>query len=208
MSAGSSTAATAVHAEGGSLGATVDDRRIPGEVGIWLFILADMTVFGSFFVLYMVYLRRDPTVFARGQSTLIQGFGIVNTLVLLLSSLLVAYGIRAIKRGQIQTGPKLFIGATICGLVFAFLKILEWNTKVADGITPATDNFYMLYFQLTGVHFFHVVVGLGVLYFLTRTARMTSVSPARMAAAESGACFWHLVDLLWIVIYPLLYLIH
>ena len=87
------------------------------------------------------------------------------------------------------------------------LKIVEYSGKVSVGITPLTNEFFMFYFAYTGIHLLHVLIGLGVLVFLTLKARRTSCSPREMRTFESGGVFWHLVDLLWIVLLPLLYLV-
>jgi nitric oxide reductase NorE protein len=101
----------------------------------------------------------------------------------------------------------MFLAAIGCGVVFSANKYFEWGAKVTEGLTPATNNFYMLYFILTGLHFFHLIVGLAVLVFLVRTARLPKLSPARFGVSEGGACYWHMVDLLWIVLFPLLYFV-
>lgn len=209
MSADSSTGALLLREEGaGQESSRRREVHIPGEVGIWIFIFGDMVVFGAMFATYLFYRSRETALFAQSQQTLVQGFGVTNTLVLLVSSLLVVYGMRAMKQRLPRLAPWMFLGAIGCGLVFSAIKYLEWGAKLAEGLTPATNNFYMLYYLLTGLHFLHLIVGMGVLVFLARTARLPKLSPTRVAVAEGGACFWHMVDLLWIVIFPLVYLIH
>lgn len=182
--------------------------HVPGEAGIWIFILGDMTVFAFMFGTYLFYRNRETAVFERSQQTLHESYGVINTLVLLASSLLVAWGVRALRQRQTQIAMWMFVGAIGCGVVFSTNKYFEWGGEVGEGLTPATNNFYMLYFILTGLHFFHLIIGLGVLAFLVRTARRRQLSPTRFAVAEGGACYWHMVDLLWIVLFPLIYLIH
>jgi nitric oxide reductase NorE protein len=210
MTAASSAGAPLLTTGGAGQEPTPGTRRthVPGEVGIWIFILGDMVVFAAMFCLYLFYRGREAALFEQSQQTLVQGFGVTNTLVLLVSSLFVVYGMRAMKLGRSDVGPWMFVGAIGCGVVFTAIKYIEWSAKITEGLTPATNNFYMLYYLLTGLHFLHLVVGMGVLMFLARTARLPKLSATRFAVAEGGACFWHMVDLLWIVIFPLLYLLH
>ena len=91
--------------------------------------------------------------------------------------------------------------------LFVALKAVEYTTKVSQGHVPTQNNFYLYYFILTGLHLFHVLIGIAVLTLLFFQARNTELSPTRMGLVEGGACFWHLVDLLWIVLFPLLYLV-
>jgi nitric oxide reductase NorE protein len=153
---------------------------------------------------YLVYRGHETPLFQSSQKTLVQGFGALNTLVLLASSLFVVLGLRAMQRQQSRIATWMFVGAIGCGIAFSVSKCLEWGAKIGEGLTPATNNFTCL----TGLHFFHLVVGLGVLAFLAWTARTPNLSPTRYAAAEGSACYWHMVDALWIVLFPLLYLIH
>lgn len=183
------------------------ERRIPGEEGLWIFILGDMTVFAVFFATYLYYRGQQPALFIAGQHTLRQSYGVINTLLLLTSSLLVVMAVRAVRERHRGAAPLLFIGALGCGLGFTVLKFLEYGEKVSAGMTPATDSFYMYYFVLTGLHFFHLLLGMVALAFLVRAARRPELTDRQFAFVEGGACFWHMVDLLWIVLFPLLYLI-
>ena len=184
------------------------DPHVPGESGVWIFILGDMTMFAVVFATYLFYRGHETSLFERSQATLVPGYGVVNTLVLVISSLMVVLGMRAMRAQQARAATWMFVSAIGCGIVFSVSKVVEWSAKVGEGFTPATNNFYMLYFVLTGLHFFHLIVGIGVLAFLARTARLSTLSQSRFAAAEGGACYWHMVDLLWIVVFPLLYLVH
>jgi len=176
-----------------------------------VFILGDMTVFAVFFATYLYYRGEQRSLFAESQRTLVQGYGVTNTLLLLTSSLCVALGMRAVRRrlagAPTRAAPRLFGGALACGLGFSVLKFVEYGGKLAAGITPATNNFFMYYFILTGLHFFHLILGMGVLLYLIRAGRQATLSTRQFAFVEGGACFWHMVDLLWIVLFPLLYLV-
>lgn len=182
-----------------------DARHVPGEAGVWVLILGDMVVFAIFFATYLVYRAADTAQFAASQAQLNQTYGAVNTLLLLTSSLLVAAGVKALRTRNGTLAPWLFSAALACGLGFAGMKFLEYGEKIGAGLTPRTDDFFMLYYILTGVHFFHVVLGMGVLTALIVSARRRANAPMRFV--EGGACFWHMVDLLWIILFPLLYLV-
>jgi nitric oxide reductase NorE protein len=182
-------------------------RHTPGEDGTWIFILGDMTIFSAFFVVYLVYRSRDVALFNDSSEQLRQVYGVINTLLLLTSSLLVVVGIRAIRRHARTIAPWCFIGAFICGLGFAAMKWLEYGDKIHHDITPNTNEFWMYFYVLTGLHFFHLLVGMLVLVYLTAKSRKPILTVKEFAFIEGGACFWHMVDLLWIVLFPLLYFV-
>jgi len=183
-------------------------KHVPGEEGTWVFIYGDMMIFAVIFLTYLHYRGQQIDLFNDSQETLVRGFGAANTFLLLTSSLFVAVGIRAINRRRADLAPVLFIGAMACGLAFAALKFVEYGEKLSVGITPATNNFYMYYFVLTGLHFFHLIVGLAILALITRASSRTEHTAKQYALIEGGACFWHMVDLLWIILFPMLYLVN
>lgn len=182
-------------------------RRMPGEAGVWIFLFGDMVVFGVFFATFMVQRARAPELFDASRQTLSITIGLINTLILLTSSLFVVTGIRAIRADQRTTARLLFLATLGCGLAFVGLKAIEYTAKVHQGHTANQNAFYLYYFILTGLHLFHVLIGIVVLTLLAIQARRVEPGTTSMAVAESGACFWHLVDLLWIVLFPLLYLV-
>jgi len=189
-------------------GRTGRGRRLPAEAGVWVFIGGDLIVFGFLFVVYLGYRAKDPDLFARSQRALSVDAGAVNTLVLLTSSLLVVLAVRAIRAADPRVAPRLVLGAMTCGIVFATVKAFEYAHAIGHHHTPTGNEFFLFYFLLTGLHLFHVVLGLGVLTFLWSLAlRAHRLSPLGISFAEGCACFWHVVDLLWIIIFPLVYLI-
>jgi nitric oxide reductase NorE protein len=183
------------------------DRRVPGEVGTWVFIFGDMTVFAFVFATYLLARASDTELFHAGQRHLDATAGAVNTLLLLTSSLCVVAAVRATGRRRARAARWLFGGAIACGLGFTFNKYLEYSDEISRGFTPTTDDFWTYYYVLTGLHLFHLLVGLGVLTFAIRQAGNPRLTARRYAYVEGGACFWHMVDLLWIVLFPLLYLV-
>lgn len=182
-------------------------RRVPGESGTWVFLFGDMVVFGAFFATFMVERAKAPEVFDVARRTLHIGVGLTNTLVLLTSSLCVVVALGALRLGARHIAQRAVIGGMVCGGVFIALKVFEYHSLVTAGHGAGANHFYLYYFILTGVHLFHVCVGMAVLTFLLTQTRWRELSETRMGVVEGGACFWHLVDLLWIVLFPLLYLV-
>jgi nitric oxide reductase NorE protein len=182
-------------------------RHVPGEAGLWILILGDMALFALLFGVYLHYRAQAPELFRSSQLALNRTFGIVNTLLLLTSSLCVATGVRALRHRLRRIAPTAFAGAWLCGLGFVFNKYLEYSDKFAHGIKPATNDFWMYFFVLTGIHLVHLLLGMGVLTFCFVQARKRSLDARMFSFVEGGACFWHMVDLLWIVLFPLLYLV-
>jgi len=185
-------------------------RRIPGEEGLWVFLLGDMGIFALFFGTVVVTRADQPDVFHAGQQTLHPWLGIANTLLLLTGSILVVYGVRAIRAATGAAGG-FFAGALVCGLGFAAVKAVEYTLLVREGHTAGTDDFYMYYFVFTGIHLAHLAIGLVFLAFLIRVGLRSPAgelpSSARVRLVECGGCYWHMVDLLWLVLFPLLYLV-
>ncbi|MEE6176093.1 cytochrome c oxidase subunit 3 [Mycobacterium sp. 050134] len=182
-------------------------RHLPGEEGIWVLIFGDMTVFAILFGVYLYYRGAQPSVFAGSQLLLNRTFGAVNTLVLLTSSLLVVTAVRAVRRNAYELARRLIYGALACGGIFIVDKALEYGQKIAHGLVPASNQFFMYFYVMTGLHLFHVVIGMALLMFIARLTRRTALTARDLGYLESAACFWHMVDLLWIVIFPLLYLV-
>lgn len=182
--------------------------HVPGEPGIWILLCGDLLVFTVLFVVYLVKRGQAPELFATSQTHLNQTLGAVNTLVLLTSSLLVALALRALRSEQFRhRASALTYAAAGVGSLFVMIKAIEYHEKFAAGITPSTNEFFTYYFTLTGLHLAHVCIGLGVLLILARVARRPDPTPTNLAFFEGGGCFWHMVDLLWIVIFPLLFLV-
>ena len=182
-------------------------RRVPGEPGVWILLFGDMLVFAVFFVLFMYQRALAPDLFDASRHTLNVGIGLANTFILLTSSLFVVTAVRAVRARARAAARTLLAGALVCGLAFVGLKVVEYSAKIGDGHVPTENSFYMYYYVLTGLHLLHVLIGIVVLLSLLFVARVAEPSPTRMAFIEGGGCFWHLVDLLWIVLFPLLYLV-
>jgi nitric oxide reductase NorE protein len=165
-----------------------------------------MTVFALIFACFMADRRHDLALYERSRQALSLNFGGINTLILLTSSLLVVLGIDALKYGRPRLAPLCFGSATACGLAFIVSKIFEYSHKFAAGIGLQSNDFFMYYFIMTGMHLGHVVAGTVILAVLTLKSR--AVTPgSSLVVYESGATYWHMVDLLWVCMFPLLYLV-
>jgi nitric oxide reductase NorE protein len=175
--------------------------HLPADKDLWVFVLGDFVIFGSYFVVFMVSRHQERELFIESQRHLSLNIGVVNTLVLLASSWFVARAVQLTRSGEFERARKLTVGGGLCGVVFILVKAYEWATKIAQGHTFPSNNFFMYYYMLTGVHLFHVAIGLvflGVVYAELRNRK-------RVAPVETGATYWHMVDLLWVVIFALLY---
>jgi nitric oxide reductase NorE protein len=184
----------------------VKPRRLPGVDGVWVFIGADSVIFAILFLTFMQDRLKNPALFEASRHTLDMNLGGIDTLILLSSSWSVALAIQALKRDLTDRVPRYLLGGVLTGLMFVVSKSTEYFAKFAHGITPGTNPFYMWYFTLTGIHLVHVLLGTSLLTYLWINSRRRGYSSAHRAVPESVASFWHLVDLLWIVLFPLLYL--
>ena len=183
------------------------ERHVPGEVGVWVFIFSEMIVFAVLFFTFLDSRAKDPELFETSRRTLHQTNGVILTVLLLTGSVLVAMAVGAVRRAQLRQAEKLIIGAVTCGVAFAVLKVFEYRDKISHDLTPKTNDFFTWYYVLTGLHWFHLTIGLTILLLMLRHVRKPALSVRQFRFVEGGACYWHMVDLLWIVLFPLLYLV-
>ncbi len=172
---------------------------LPGNPLIWVLILGELLVFGAFFAFYGVARAQEPEVFAASQQVLDPLLGGVNTLVLLTSGLFAALAIEACAAGRVRRCRQWLLGAMALGGVFSVVKVVEYGDKMAQGFTLEANTFFTFYYLLTGFHFAHVIFGLGLLGLVVWRTSMANV--------ETATAFWHMVDLIWILLYPMLYLL-
>ena len=177
--------------------------HLPGDGAMWFMVLGDLVIFGAYFLLFMVYRTRAPQEFLNSQQHLSLGLGVANTLVLLTSSWFVARGVLAARGGNPALAIRMFYGAGAFGIAFLAIKAYEWTTKIVHGYTNATNDFFMIYYMMTGIHAFHLTLGLLILGIAVNELRVPH--RRRMWMVEAAATYWHMVDLLWIVIFALLY---
>jgi len=187
------------------------------KLGMWLFLFTELLLFGGMFILYAVYLTRYPHEFSSAGRQLDVVFGTVNTVVLLTSSLLVAMAVTAIQRDERTLAIRLLYGTVFCAGIFMAIKYVEWSAKIHHGIFPGSPHllegapgesvFFSLYYMTTGIHGLHVVIGASLLTWIASKVKRGSVHGGDFVLLENGALYWHLVDLIWIFIFPLYYLV-
>lgn len=184
-------------------------RRLPGIEGVWVFVGADSAMFVMLFGSFMYYRALNPAVFEASRQTLDLNFGGINTLVLLTSSWFVVLAVHAAKNHEMRAVPKWLAGAILCGVAFMVSKAVEYTQKISAGLSGGVNDFYMYYYSMTGLHLAHVIGGTVVLTVMWRRARANANAYAGedVARLEAGATFWHMVDFLWVMIFPLLYLV-
>jgi nitric oxide reductase NorE protein len=183
------------------------DARVPGETGIWVLILGDLAMFGLFFATFTYYRNQDLAVFQTARTALAPALGALNTVLLLTSSLFLARGLNAYRNGAAAAGRLQVLLAWLLGLGFVIDKVIEYRGLGAQGLGPGSNDFFLFYFMLTGIHLVHVLIGLGVLWWVRTRMSRPDLTHANIGAVECGALFWHMVDLLWIVLFALLYLL-
>ena len=181
--------------------------KIPGEEGIWVFVAGDLIVFAVFFILIALGHIQQPEVFAASRQYLDLWTGIVDTLLLLTGSWFVALGVEKCRTGHDSSVSGYFSLALLCAFGFVINKVFEWGDKISAGFNPSTNDFFMYFFVFTGIHLVHVLIGIAVLLVLRATSRKPTINTANIRTCESGAIFWHLVDLLWIALFALFYLL-
>lgn len=185
----------------------VAQARIPAELGVWLFILLDMCIFALYFWVYLWDKSAHPDQFLLGQATLDQNFGALNTVLLLTSSYFAAAAVRAARVGDLKV-YRLNIKLTMTlGVGFLAVKTIEYSQKFEAGLHIATNEFYRYYFAFTGLHLVHVIIGLSFLSYLLFSIRTPEQLRAKIPSVEGGGLYWHMVDLLWIVLFTLIYLV-
>ena len=187
------------------------------RLGMWLFILSELLLFGGMFILYSAYRYKNPVDFHHASMELEVVLGTLNTIILLTSSLTVATSIAAIQRGRRKLSMVLLMATLALGLLFLVNKGFEWGTKIEHGIYPNSQIllgrtkgevlFFGLYYVMTGLHGLHVLVGVGVLSVMLILIEKDKINQMHFAPLENSGLYWHLVDIIWIFLYPLFYLI-
>ncbi|MGC8857819.1 MAG: cytochrome c oxidase subunit 3 [Ignavibacteria bacterium] len=188
------------------------------KMGMWLFLLIELLLFGGMFLLYASYRFIYSDNFKVAAGRLDVTVGTVNTIILLTSSLTVALSLAAIRNKQKIFSLYLLLFTIVCGGAFLVNKYFEWSTKIHHGIYPKGPEmanlsdgevlFYGLYYTMTGLHALHVLVGLiflAIVFYLVYKDRITYDNSQKL---ENAGLYWHLVDIIWIFLFPLFYLIH
>jgi nitric oxide reductase NorE protein len=192
-----------------SLSAPHGNRRdLPGDLAMWCFILAELLVFGVFFLAYAFARTHDVELFNASQLELDRTSGVINTVLLITSSYFVVFAVNRIRYGHSRACARWLIAAIACGGAFLAVKLSEFSAKVEAGINMSTNTFYMFYLGLGFFHFMHVVLGMIILGAVALKAWRGGYQASNYAGVETGAAYWHMVDLVWIVLFPLIYLLN
>jgi cytochrome c oxidase subunit 3 len=187
------------------------------KVGMWLFLCTEILLFGGLFLLYSVYRYRNPQEFRAASHELDRILGTLNTAALITSSLSVALAGHALAQRRPRRTMSLLGVSLALGATFLVVKGFEWGAKFAHGLYPGSPVllakakgeilYFGLYFMMTGLHALHVLIGMGLLATVLVLVRRGRVNPGHPVLLENSGLYWHLVDLIWIFLFPLFYLI-
>ena len=183
-------------------------RYPPGDFMIWIFIYAELLVFGILFLAYAFARSRHVALFNESQLHLNRTAGAVNTLVLITSSYFVVRAVAAIRADRVQACARWLLAAVAMAGIFVVVKLSEYAAASAHGITMSTNTFFMFYWSMTFFHFMHVLLGMVILLAVWWKARHGAYSAAEHTGVETGASYWHMVDMVWIILFPLVYVMH
>jgi cytochrome c oxidase subunit III len=191
---------------------------VGSRMGFWLFLFSELILFGGMFIVYAVYRFKHPDEFRLAASELDSFTGTVNTMILLTSSLTIAMSITSLQRNKRRLSLFLVVMTVLLGLVFLINKYFEWAHKFSIGLypqSPVLDSkpqgeilYFGLYYVMTGLHGLHVIIGMGILVFMSVFIYKGIINENSYVRLEVGALYWHLVDIIWIFLFPLFYLIH
>jgi cytochrome c oxidase subunit 3 len=198
---------------------TIDIHRDDeaSKTGMWLFLFTEMLLFAGLFVVYSVYRFRNPTAFHLAAHELSIVVGTINTIILLVSSATIAMSITAIQKKSKKLAILLLAITILLGLVFLVNKYFEWGHHIKDQIYPGSAVlalrgqgdvlFYGLYYFMTGLHALHIIIGLIFIAVIARLIIRDKIDSGNFVLLENSGLYWHLVDLIWIFLFPLFYLI-
>jgi len=187
------------------------------KLGMWLFIFTELLLFGGLFLVYSIFRAEYPLAFHESSLELSVTIGAINTIVLLFSSMTIAMALTAIQKND-QKRALIFIGVTLfCAAIFLVNKYFEWGHKFemklypGSPLMPLLGRGYLLYFSLyffmTGLHALHIIIGMTLLVVCYFKVKSKNINSKDYVLLENGALYWHLVDLIWIFLFPLMYLI-
>jgi cytochrome c oxidase subunit 3 len=190
---------------------------VGARLGMWVFIFTEILLFGGLFLVYAVMRHRYADDFHLAAHQLNTFIGAMNTIVLLVSSATVAMSVTAIQKGNTKHVTRFLLITLVCAAIFVVNKYFEWGHKIHLDLYPGSDLmvqlkhgavlFFSLYFFMTGLHLLHLVVGASLLTVCLVKVRMGKVNREKYTLLENSALYWHLVDMIWIFLFPLFYLI-
>lgn len=182
--------------------------EVPGSFAVWIFIYAELTEFGLFFILFLVAKANFPVDFSQGPQKLSTLAGLGNTLILLSSSLCVVKAMAAIKIGNTKSTIRWLLLTIVAGGLYCAVKFWEYQRNGALGINPRDDYFIAGYYYIGFNHLLHVLIGMTTIGVVTIFTALGFYDANHHEGLESAATYWHMIDLVWIVIFPLLYVLH
>ena len=197
---------------------TVHRDDAASKIGMWLFIFTEILLFGGLFIVYSVYRFQNPIAFHLAGQELNDTIGTLNTVLLLISSMTIAMSITAMQKANIRLAL-ILLGTTVAlGIWFLVNKYFEWGVKFEHGLYPGSPllpqlgrgdtMFFGLYFIMTGLHALHIIIGMIVIIWVMVYIKKQRIRPDKYVFHENAGLYWHLVDLIWIFLFPLFYLIH
>ena len=193
---------------------TLKEPYPPGDLAIWVIIYVEFITFALLFLGYAFSRRLDVELFNASQLAVNQTSGFINTFILITSSYFVVKAVQSIrnmtqesqKESNVQAS-KWLLSAIMCGIAFLGVKVTEFSHIFGMGIHLSTNKYFMFYIMLTVFHFLHVLLGSGILFIIYKKTKIYGYLPNDSKGIETGASYWHMVDLLWIVLFPLVYII-
>jgi len=186
---------------------SVEAKRLPGDLAMWFFILAELTVFAILFIGFAVAEQLNTEMFSQGKAKLHQISGLINTLTLITSSYFVALSLNKMHQGFGKQAANLLVVAKLIASIYIGVKIWEYLSLFEQGINIETNTFFTLYFMITFFHLMHILLGMVILIFIALKAAKNEYNASNISGFESGATYWHMVDMLWIILFPLIYII-
>ncbi|WP_029652465.1 cytochrome c oxidase subunit 3 [Marinobacter daepoensis] len=180
--------------------------HLPGDIAVWIFIFAELAVFAIMFIGFGIARSLDPDTFHAGRQALHPWTGLINTFGLITASYLVALSVHRLRDRKPGTAALLWAGVAASS-IYTFGKLWEYADLYGNGYNLGTDTFFMFYFFLTFFHFMHVVLGQIILVLLAVKVKKGDYNGDDMNGMESGASYWHMVDLVWLVLFPMLYVL-
>ena len=195
-------------------------QREAASLGMWVFLVTELMFFGGLFLAYVVYRWSFPRAFAAASRELDIVLGTTNTAVLIASSLTMALAVRSAQRGKRRPLVLFLLLTMVLGSVFLGIKTYEYHHKFVEGLVPGAafhfegeeaahaEIFFCLYFAMTGLHALHMIIGLGVLAVMLVLGARGRFGPLYHNPVECSGLYWHFVDIVWIFLFPFLYLIH
>lgn len=178
----------------------------PGGILMWIIIFLELVTFGMALVAFAYYGNQEPEVFHQSRLQLNTAFGAINTVFLLTSGLFMAIAVHFFKENNITKSSFYFKLTMLGGLLFLIVKSIEYYHKIEAGVTLETNMFFSFYWMLTVFHVIHVIMGLGILIW-TNYGMTKKHSDTAVEDVEACAAFWHMCDLIWLLLFPVLYLI-